>query len=111
MDIPAGAAVLRALSEYGILGLGWILFFYAMVLVKIERNRYQDLILHIITYFTKTKLMEGSSHDSIPLPPVLIGKESDIGSEREAGRDSGSKENGAPGGFSFRRNPFGKRRS
>lgn len=57
------SAIARAIAEYGILGLGWILFIFAMLYIRVERGRYQDLVIHIITYFTKIHMLKGPDDD------------------------------------------------
>ena len=70
MELAAGSKVLSAIAEYGILGLGWILFLFMVFRERVERNRYSDLVIHIIQYFTKVRMVE---HDeSNQLPPALF---------------------------------------
>ena len=71
---PASAGVIfRIVAEYGILGLGWILFLFSMLYIRVERARYQDLVIHIITYFTKIHMLKGDSPSAAPFPPELLG--------------------------------------
>lgn len=58
MELQA-IGVAKAVSAYGILGLGWVLFLFSMYYIRVERRRYQDLVIHIITYFTKIHMAEG----------------------------------------------------
>lgn len=72
METVSASIVARGVAEYGILGLGWILFLFSMIYIRSERARYQDLVIHIITYFTKVNMLEGRHDDPIPLPPSFF---------------------------------------
>lgn len=54
----------RLLGEAGIFAVGWGLFFWAMHQLRHERARYQELTVHIITYFTKINMLKGSNPDA-----------------------------------------------
>ena len=58
MDGITGSTVVRAVGEFGILGLGWVLFIFMMFREIRERRRYTDLVIHIIEYFTKINMLE-----------------------------------------------------
>lgn len=69
MGGPLTASVIaRGLADYGILALGWILFLGSMTYIQRERKRYQDLVVHIIVYFTKIHMAEGRED---VIPPIL----------------------------------------
>lgn len=53
-------ALVKIVAEYGVLGLGWIAWIFTMFYVRAERARYQALVIHIIQYFTKTKMPTSS---------------------------------------------------
>lgn len=82
MGGTAGAAIVaRAVSEYGILGLGWVLFLFAMFYIRVERRRYQDLVIHIIQYFTKVHMAEGKE-DVLPFTFGMPGSKGKAGREK-----------------------------
>jgi hypothetical protein len=96
VDGIVGANIIaKAVAEYGILGLGWILFIFAMMYIRAERARYQDLVIHIITYFTKIHMLKGSTNDVLPefSAELLAGKKPSSRSRKEFGRDSDSQDN------------------
>lgn len=73
MDGVSFAAILRLLGEGGIYGLGWLLFLYMMVREIRERKRYSDLVIHIISYFTKVNMIERHTDDAPVIPAELFG--------------------------------------
>ena len=91
MEAGTLSVILRATAEYGILALGWILFFFAMLYIRVERARYQDLVIHIITYFTKIHMLRTEEDDLSVFPPDLFpgGK----GTNRSASRRNRSRIN------------------
>lgn len=79
MEVGVATAILSSLGEFGIFGLGWLAFLWAMIQLKHERTRYQHLVVHIIQYFTKINILheldtDEDSHDSTrrqrPLRPL-----------------------------------------
>lgn len=66
-------AILRVIGEGGIYGLGWLLFLYMMVREIRERKRYSDLVIHIISYFTKVNMVERQADDAPLIPTELFG--------------------------------------
>lgn len=66
-------AILRVIGEGGIYGLGWLLFLYMMVREIRERKRYSDLVIHIISYFTKVNMVERHTDDAPIIPSELFG--------------------------------------
>lgn len=66
MEPASAAAIGKVVSEYGILGLGWILFVFMMFREVRERKRYSELVIHIIQYFTKVRMVENDSTVDIP---------------------------------------------
>lgn len=73
MDGITFAAIGRFAGEAGIYGLGWILFLYMMVREIRERKRYSDLVIHIISYFTKVNMVERHTDDAPLIPSELFG--------------------------------------
>jgi len=73
MDGVSLGAILRLLGEGGIYGLGWLLFLYMMVREIRERKRYSDLVIHIISYFTKVNMVERQTDDAPLIPAELFG--------------------------------------
>ena len=73
MDGAGFAAILRLIGEGGIYGLGWLLFFYMMLREIRERKRYSDLVIHIISYFTKVNMVERQIDDAPIIPAELFG--------------------------------------
>lgn len=73
MDGAGFAAILRIIGEGGVYGLGWLLFFYMMLREIRERKRYSDLVIHIISYFTKVNMVERQIDDGPIIPPELFG--------------------------------------
>ena len=63
MELSLVTRLLGGVGEAGIFGLGWLLFFWAMYLLRIERNRYQSLVVHVIQYFTKVNMIQGTEDD------------------------------------------------
>jgi hypothetical protein len=55
-----GGAIVKAVSEYGVLGLGWLAWLLTMWYLQVERRRYQALVIHIVQYFTKVNLADRS---------------------------------------------------
>lgn len=92
-ETAAAATVARAVSEYGILALGWVLFLFAMFYIRVERRRYQDLVIHIITYFTKIHMTEGKEN----VMPFSVGlfdsKKSHGRAKRRSGLPAGESNN------------------
>lgn len=86
MELAGASAVARGVSEYGILGLGWVLFLFSMFYIRVERRRYQDLVIHIITYFTKIHMAEGKDDGIIPpVASALFGTRKSVSrNERES---------------------------
>jgi hypothetical protein len=66
-------AIMRLIGEGGIYGLGWLLFLYMMVREIRERKRYSDLVIHIISYFTKVNMVERQADDAPIIPAELFG--------------------------------------
>lgn len=64
MELALIGRALGAVGEAGVFGLGWPLFFWAMWLLRIERRRYQDLVVHVIQYFTKVNMIQGTEDDT-----------------------------------------------
>ena len=58
MDGVTGASIAKLVGEGGIYGLGWVLFIFMMFREVRERKRYSDLVIHIIQYFTKIRMVE-----------------------------------------------------
>ena len=58
MEMNVVVAVLATLGEAGIFGLGWVAFLWAMMQLRYERSRYQQLVIHIIEYFTKVSILK-----------------------------------------------------
>lgn len=56
--------IMNRMAEYGILGLGWVLFIYMMIERRFERQKYAELVVYIVTYFTKVRLLDGSHEDA-----------------------------------------------
>lgn len=73
MDGVSLAAILRLIGEGGIYGLGWLLFLYMMLREIRERKRYSDLVIHIISYFTKVNMVERQTDDAPIIPAELFG--------------------------------------
>lgn len=64
MELALVTRIFGGISEAGVFGLGWALFIWAMWLLRIERRRYQDLVVHIIQYFTKINMIQGTEDDT-----------------------------------------------
>lgn len=68
LDLP----VLKLVSEGGIFALGWVLFIYMMVERRFERKKYAELVVQIVTYFTKVNMAEriknADANDPAPIP-------------------------------------------
>lgn len=73
MELALVSRVLGVVGEAGIFALGWVLFFWAMWLLRIERRRYQDLVVHVIQYFTKVNMIQGTEDDTDAIR-TLFGK-------------------------------------
>ena len=73
MDAAVIARFLGVIGEAGIFGLGWVLFFWAMWLLRLERTRYQNLVVHVIEYFTKVNMIQGTEDDTNTIR-TLFGK-------------------------------------
>ncbi len=58
MDGLTAGSIAKLVGEGGIYGLGWILFIFMMFRELRERKRYSDLVIHIIQYFTKIRMVE-----------------------------------------------------
>lgn len=58
MDGVTATSIGKLVGEGGIYGLGWILFIFMMFREVRERKRYSDLVIHIIQYFTKIRMVE-----------------------------------------------------
>lgn len=58
MDAAAIAGIAKVVSEYGVLGLGWIAWILTMGYLQVERKRYQALVVHIVMHFTKVNMVE-----------------------------------------------------
>lgn len=71
MDGISGAQIAKLVGEGGIYGLGWILFLFMMFREVRERKRYSDLVIHIIQYFTKIRMVEHDNTD-LDLPAELF---------------------------------------
>ena len=71
MDGISGVQIAKLVGEGGVYGLGWILFIFMMFREVRERRRYSDLVVHIIQYFTKIRMVE---HDesSLDIPAELF---------------------------------------
>lgn len=80
MEVAFLTRFLGDIGEVGIFGLGWALFFWAMWLLRIERKRYQDLVVHIIEYFTKVNMIQGTEDDPIAIR-TLFGKSTRRGND------------------------------
>lgn len=72
MDGLTAGQIGKLVGEGGIYGLGWILFIFMMFREVRERKRYSDLVVHIIQYFTKIRMVEHED-SSINLPAELFG--------------------------------------
>lgn len=68
------ARAANSVAAYGILGMGWLLYFFSLFYIRVERRRYQDLVLHIIAYFTKIHMAEGHEDVVSPIVAGLIDK-------------------------------------
>lgn len=55
---------LRGFVDVGIYGLGWLGFFWAMMQLRHERARYQNLVIHIIQHFTKVSLLQDLENEN-----------------------------------------------
>lgn len=73
MELALITRIFGGIGEAGIFGLGWGLFLWAMWLLRIERRRYQDLVVHIIQYFTKVNMIQGTEDDTDAIR-TLFGK-------------------------------------
>lgn len=62
------ALVARFVGEAGIYGGGWALFLWAMLQMRLERKRYEDLVVHIVQYFTKINMIQGTQTDATHSP-------------------------------------------
>lgn len=82
MEAGAAAAIGKAVSEYGILGLGWVLFIFMMFREIRERKRYSDLVIHIIQYFTKVRMVE---NDESPQLPEALFQLGNVNPKRKSG--------------------------
>jgi hypothetical protein len=71
MDGISAASVAKLVGEGGIFGLGWILFIFMMFREVRERKRYSDLVIHIIQYFTKIRMVE-RDESSLDIPAELF---------------------------------------
>lgn len=86
MEAASASAIARGMAEYGILGLGWVLFLFTMLYIRVERKRYQDLVIHIIQYFTKIHMLEGKDNDEPPFPASMFGITSTLASGKRKPR-------------------------
>ena len=106
MEIGVIAVVIKGVAEFGILGLGWAAWLWTMLYLREERKKNQELVVHIISYFTKVKLAESKVDDSnVTIPAALFGRDVAPGSKRTADRNLDPSDNGTPGGFTIRRRP------
>ena len=87
MELALVTRVLGGVGEAGIFGLGWLLFFWAMYLLRIERNRYQSLVVHVIEYFTKVNMIQGTEDDPDAIH-TLFGKSTRRRNDGETRSDS-----------------------
>lgn len=58
MEAAGIAAIVKAVAEYGVLGLGWVVALLMFYYIQVERKRYSELVIHIISHFTKVNLPE-----------------------------------------------------
>lgn len=95
MEVLSVGAIVRAIAEYGILALGWILFLFSMLYIRMERARYQDLVIHIITYFTKIHMVKADDNDLTIFDSILSGtrRNKKTGEENRRRIDPPSHEN------------------
>lgn len=73
MEATTALAVLKIIGDVGVLGLGWVLFFFMMFREVRERRRYSDLVIHIITYFTKVNMVERKTDETPLFPESVLG--------------------------------------
>ena len=56
--------LVNLVAQGGIYGLGWALFIYMMIERRFERKKYAEIVVHIVTYFTKVHLVDRSQNDA-----------------------------------------------
>jgi hypothetical protein len=66
MEIGFVPALLKAISEYGVLGLGWIGFFWAMNELRKARAAHDLLVFQLVGMVTKLELLERKNDGSLP---------------------------------------------
>ena len=59
MDISIIASAVKGVSEYGVLGLGWIAFFWAMNELKRARAAHDALVFQLVGVLAKLELIQG----------------------------------------------------
>lgn len=102
METGVAAIMARGFAEYGVLAVGWIAWLWTMLYVRYERKRYQELVVHIVEYFTKTRLVE-NKNDSIQLPASLFSDHYSDADEQPPRRSADSSHHATEGGFEIRR--------
>jgi hypothetical protein len=68
MELTSATTILQAVAQYGVLGLGWVAWIFTMFYIQRERKQYQDLVIHIVQYFTKVNLVDRKAHEDSPVP-------------------------------------------
>lgn len=87
METSIVVAQLKMLGEAGVFGLGWVGFLWAMMQLRFERSRYQQLVIHIIEYFTKASILKDIDDGNDPRGPAAPGGNGGIGRIFNSGID------------------------
>lgn len=94
MEAVTYGAIAKEVASYGVLGLGWLFSLYLIWDRRFERKKYSELVVHIITYFTKINMVERNS-DALGIPPGLYGGDETPGRIASFfGRDTSPPNNG-----------------